>query len=525
MNSFLNSALSLRRRSVWEAADSGVLLWRSNFGYFILFFAIPVWVIACLLRLLPVDLKFLSYLVLWWLKPLFDRMVLHVVSRMFFGAGDKSRISERAGSVQVSRRSIILRRRLGRDLSRGLFGDLLWRRFSPSRGALMPIRVLERLGGKQFRLRKKALSAGGLNFCIVISILGIMAEALLLLGEVIFVLIMLQMFSPAAFSYLWDNPENLEFFIFAAFCFNFILAESLYVCMGFGLYISSRVEVEGWDLQILFQKFAASEKPNPAPAAKKIFLAVFFLGLLFGMLAPALNAVAEEGEESGEYFPEGFPFAGEDALERLNEILSSGDFGYETDSWGIRLKQSGKRTETPEIKFPPWMEKIRQIFSYLLRLFIILVITVFFGFSFFWFWKFYRNSFRLKGAQSSRKGGKGYVNSIPPPENPETLFAMAERFFCEGNLREAWAACLAGCLSAYSLHYSLSFPAEATEYGCFNLVRQTLPGEAERFGDLVQCWILFAYGGKAPAGGAFERALNFGRSLGKPDSTADGVIL
>jgi len=272
MNPFSVSALSLRRRSVWEAADSGILLWRNNFIHFIPFFALPVWIIACGLRLLP--FTYLSYLILWWLKPLFDRLVLHVVSARFFSepvpfrGGTSPDQSPVAGLGSGFRFRELCRGLWG--MRRGLLGDLLWRRFSPGRGARMPIRVLERMGRKQFRQRKKNLAAGGLNFCSLMSLLGFALEVMLLLSEMAFVIMITQMFFPMT-GVLRDNLETVEVFIFAAFCFNYILVGSLYVCMGFGLYINSRVEVEGWDLQLLFQKFAgSSEKFNHGVSRRKI---------------------------------------------------------------------------------------------------------------------------------------------------------------------------------------------------------------------------------------------------------------
>ena len=159
MNSVHDSALHLRSRSVWEAVDSGVLLWRSNFIYFILSFSVPVWVTACGLRLLSEELFFIPYISLWWLKPLFDRIVLYVVSKRFFDAPSNSDLKALCRGIA--------------EMSRGLLGDLLWRRFSPGRAAKMPIRVLEHLGSKQFSQRKKILESGGINFCSFIGILGL----------------------------------------------------------------------------------------------------------------------------------------------------------------------------------------------------------------------------------------------------------------------------------------------------------------------------------------------------------------
>ena len=508
MNSMGTYKLFLRRRGVWEAADSGLILWRDSFVFFLPFFAVPVWIAACGLRLLPEDFYPLSYIILWWLKPFFDRLVLHVVSLRFFGDDGSSKIRE-------------LRRGLFGSIRRGLLGDLLWRRFSPNRAACMPIRVLEFPDRRQFGLRKKTLSAGGLGFCSFISGLGLGMEVMLLLGEALFAIVITQMFFPTAFSYMQYNMESMEIIIFAAFCFNYILVESLYVCMGFGLYINSRVEVEGWDLQLLFQKFADadSSKMNAKASGinvKTIIVVCLFMTQLFGPVSN--NAYAGDAAENiQEYFPEGFPLASASSLDDLNEILDSKDFGYTKDSWEIRFKNNTDDDwEMPQLELAPWVEKLRLVFSVILRFLVIAFIAGFLIYAIFWFWKFHPNLFRrnlFNRKQKSRNGGEAYVNPLLSDESPESLFACSESFYKGGFLREAWAACLAGYIGAYSRYHFISFPVDSTEYGCLDLVREALPGEDLAFGELVQNWIRFVYGGIAPNEGAFEQALSHGRTI------------
>ncbi len=313
MNNVHDSALPLRSRSVWEAVDSGVLLWRSNFVYFIPFFAVPVWVVACGLRLFSGELFFIPYLGLWWLKPLFDRIVLHIVSKRFFGDSSMLKLNDLFRGIS--------------EMRRGLLGDLLWRRFSPGRAARMPVRVLERLGARQFAQRKKVLEGGGINFCSFISVLGLALEAALLLGEILFALMTASLFFPTAVEYLEENKQITEIFIFAAFCFNYILVESLYVCMGFGLYINSRVEVEGWDLELLFKKFV--KRQNDAKPLKIALLVCLFIVLPFS----AYSQITSD-------FPDDFPVPDEQAVLDLKEILASPDFGSEREGWTIRFKNS-----------------------------------------------------------------------------------------------------------------------------------------------------------------------------------------
>jgi hypothetical protein len=268
--------LALRRRNVWEAADAGLLLWKRNAGYFIPLFAIPFWLCAFALCFLPGLLggngsfpqavnavfggveEFLSgtrslplvwsWITLWWLNPLFDRLILHVAAKRFF-----------EGGTSLSG----LFRGLGKSLGRGLAGDLLWRRLSPWRAAVLPLRVLEPgAGGNRQRIRdrKRALSNGGFHFCIFITAWCFVFQWILLAGETLFVLIIMSIFGNLQFSGIAHFFAGKGLYYYAGWCVNTLVVESLYVCMGFGLYLNSRVEVEGWDIELLFRKFAGQRR-------------------------------------------------------------------------------------------------------------------------------------------------------------------------------------------------------------------------------------------------------------------------
>jgi hypothetical protein len=468
----------MRRRSVWEAADSGLLLWRENFVYFLPFFAFPFWVCAFILRLLPYSMRYWSWIILWCLKPFFDRMVLHVISVRFF--------EPHAGAPRILRG-------FGKSLFRSIPGDLLWRRFSPWRAVMTPVRVLERPGARRIRQRKKNLVKGGIDFCVVLSIWGFVLEWFLLAGEILFAVIIAELVRPdllvsvSADFFLYQK----EIYIFAAWCFNLMLVESMYVCMGFGLYINSRVEIEGWDLEIVFRKFAEKAKPVSAPA---VFVCIFFL-----LFPPGSGA---EDLSNG-----GVP------LGSLEKIFESKDFGGEKDSWGIRWKNEAEN-ETETISIAPWVGNIKQIFGSALRFALVAAIAALVFLMF-----LYMRKNRLPGGVKKKKyRGAAAVSSV---ESAEILFEKALAFRREGCIREAWAACLAGTLSAFSEYRGLEFPADATEYDCLSLVKKS-GLDAAPFAGLVENWIGLAYAGKDPAEGAFERAVVFGRSVAL-DAGAEGA--
>jgi hypothetical protein len=308
---------------------------------------------------------------------------------------------------------------------------------------------------------------------------------------------------------------------YVAYCVNYILVESLCVSMGFGLYINCRNETEGWDIQLLFQKFAQ----NSAAVLKTLVLcAGLFLGVFLHAEAssptdnlPSLpfkyGDYPFEPEEEKEYFPPDFMPLELVPRQSLEEILSSDDFGGTTPAWRIVPKNRDEEIEElPEIDLNPWMEKMNEYLALVLRAFIILVLAGFIVFAL-----IRLRSLRRSGLAKKRSRNV-YINSFVSDEKPETLFDRADDYFQHGLVREAWASCLCGAISAYNQYMEVTFPPDATEYNCLEMVKSRFKqGDANshvsEFGDLVRNWVLLAYGGRDPADGSFERALEFGKNI------------
>jgi hypothetical protein len=237
----LNPAAVFRRRSAWEAVDMGILLWQNNWLPLLLFFAIPAGIAVLLAGFLPqtTEMVGLGTLVFWWLKPLLDRFCLHVISVRFFEPDAPLRR---------------LFRGLFRTLRTGIAGDLLWRRLSPGRSARMPLVVLEKLKGKNYRRRKELLGRNGLGFGVSLTVICLGMMIVLEGGVMIFLYQIMDMFQEGYAGTFSDflAEKNIPSTILIALCF--ILIETLYVCMGFGLYINSRIETEGWDIELYLKK-------------------------------------------------------------------------------------------------------------------------------------------------------------------------------------------------------------------------------------------------------------------------------
>ena len=474
--------LALRHRSRWEAVDAGILLWRDNFAFLLLFFALPLWLCAFGLRIIPERIRYVSWIALWLLRPLFERSALHVISVRFFEKG--------AGLGRLCKGFF-------KTITRALAADLSWRRFSPLRAAMLPVRTLEVLPFRQIKERRRILKKGGLGFCSVLTSWALGMEIVLLTGELAFFMISLEILQPGLFTSIQDMVDGWEIYIYAAWCVNSMLIGSLYVCMGFSLYINSRIELEGWDMEITFKALAEKSKlkKNIQTAALAIFLAT-------GLLLPQRN-VSAETINNNFFSSEAVP------MEVLQEILASPDFGGERDSWSIRLKNQ-KEKETPDFNFNfnPWLEIIKQAFAYILRLALICLIVLTAILIFHYVRKF--------------RGGKTIFNmrrslrTVQRSEDaePAALLAQSRSHFSRGELRLAWGLCIAALFRTLTLHHGIAFQPGATEYDCLSAARSC--GQDRKLAVPVNHWIQFAYGGQIPPEDSYHEAVAYCMSLAHP---------
>jgi len=469
---------SFRRKNFQEAADTGILLWRENFIYFLPLFAIPLWVCAFASRIiLPDNFQIYSWLIIWFLKPLFDRIIVHIISIRFF---------ERDANLKR------LSNGLWKTLLRGLIGDLSWRRFSPLRSAMMPMRVLEKnlKPGKLTSMRKKHLKNGGLDYGFLLTIWGIAVEITLLLGQYLFFLTINELMLNGKIGIF--NFSEIEIYLFAAWCFNFILIETIYVCMGFSLYINSRIAVEGWDLEIIFKNFAEKIREK----AKKAVLIILFAFCLF---APSVS----HAEETVPY-------------EELKNILASPDFGGEKESWGIRLKHEYKKTERVDSENMESIQKVLEIisefFSNGFKIILIFIIAALIFFIIFYLRKVNWNLKNIKWNKAKNlNSSASSALKNETAEDPKILLEKALNYYKLGDIRLAWGYCTAAAIQSWQTYRKIIFPPNATESDCSIIVNQKAADKAEAgaFYKLINNWVYFAYAGKNPAEGDFNEAVNF----------------
>jgi len=293
-----NVTAEIRPRVPWESIDLGCALARRHIGAIWKAWSltvVPLWfLLAILLRHHPVWF----ILVVWWLKPIYDRVPLFVVSRALFG--DVPSVKD---VLKVWPRLLVKR----------LWFALVIGRFSPSRSLTLPISELEGLRGLPYRQRVNLLERNGGEGAAMATLVAMVLEVVAALGLVLLVFYMV----PAEISEKWkygveeffaysdfyEVPNSLLWLVAVVQMMAITLMEAFYVSAGFALYINSRTLTEGWDIELAFKRMGARLESLRKGAGVLLFILASNL-----LLTPSVNASEDSPKD------------------QISEILSDDDF-------------------------------------------------------------------------------------------------------------------------------------------------------------------------------------------------------
>ena len=239
-----NLVIETRLRNAWSSIDLGFVFARQFWFRGVLLYLFVAFPFFVLTRIFTDYGSVLPFLILWWLKPLFERPILYFMSRELF--------SDKTG---------VLRTLLNyRDwLFPGLFSILITRRISLARAMYAPITLLERPTSSAYGSRALVL---GNKF----SGEGLWLTLILFFTEVVFAISLLSLLAimfpehiDVAIAWANDLEQSSAVLDFVTLLIMATIAP-FYVAAGFILYISRRVELEGWDIEICFRDWMRNYK-------------------------------------------------------------------------------------------------------------------------------------------------------------------------------------------------------------------------------------------------------------------------
>ncbi len=491
-------AITLRTRSNWEAIDLGFALARQWFlrlwGAWLIG-ALPVFIIIISLTHLINNEVFntLIFIFFWWLKPLYEQPLLHILSRQLF-------------SEPVTLTDI--RKNYFQVVKPQLSALLLWRRLSLSRSFNNPVAMLENINGKARRTRLSVLHSQQSSASQWLTIICLHLELLLYIALLffIFALVPSDLYSDFKFIEIFDE-ENLLFITITniAYFIAISIIAPFYVAAGFSLYITRRVKLEGWDIELAFKRMKNRLDNNHNGIKHNILVRVclpFIISLFIFSVSPEKSFADDNFSVTKEY-----------SKTTIENVLELDDFGKTTveKSWAFIGSEDSKENNTESSN---WLENFFEwIFE---KIFdgdvsnglniLEVIIWVAAAASLIWLIKKYshwltwinlrpRKSKKANSIPNTILGMNMNVDSLP-----KDVLAVFSKHINDKQYRQALSLLYRSALSFIVHQGDIEILASATEQECSNLISDKRNSdEATFFQALTHAWILLAYADHTPS--------------------------
>ena len=441
----------------------------------------------------------LAWLLMWWLKPWFDRVPLYVLSRAVFGPVPDT--------LQVLR---------ARELFRpGLVAWLSWRRLHPARALLLPVDLLEGVSGARRATRASVLlrAVGAQAFGLLSAFLAIEFACLASVIALSLFFVPTEFLSESAralFETLFETPPPwAQVLLFALWWLSVSLAEPAYVASGFGLYLHRRTQLEAWDVELVFRRLATRARAL-ASAAAALLPAALLCATLALAATPALakpvqakpapltptQLLGESASTPAPAFDRAVDRAYADpALQRTKTVTR----------WVLRQP---KEREKEREEMPGWLRAISMavaaIGEYGLWILAAILLALV-------LWRLPRwlpwVRAQLREAAPLPELQEAEVREAEPL--PDDVPAVARSLWREGRQRDALALLYRASVERLSARLGVPFPPGATEADCLRRARRLEDEEARgSFTAVVRTWQRAAYARQFPADGDFESLLS-----------------
>jgi hypothetical protein len=471
--------LRLRVRTGWEAIDLGLRLTARH--------ARAVWG-AWFAATLPLTLVVwaacwsqpgLALLLLWWVKPVSNRFVLHVLAQAVFG--ETPSVARTLGAWR-------------QVLRHGLGAALLWRRWDPARSFHQPIAQLEQQTGRAAAQRRRALGRNAWGQAVWLSVVTRLFAVALFLSAAMLV----RIFTPESIEAevpangMWDLLSRWSWDDSLASYLVLCLTEPFYVGAGFALYLNRRVQIEGWDIELALRlmnaRVAALADPDRHSAqrmraAVSALVAGAVVSLVLGLF-PAFEAglgVAQAQEVSGQ----------QDPAQVIKEVLAGPDFGSTRDdtSWRFIPEEQRKELAWNLRWLKRWFDFAAQggqVIGWIVLVIALMAILRFVLLT----WG------RHEGARAAAWQAPEVLFglAIAPQTLPEDIAGAARALALAGDIRGALSLLYRGVLSQLVHQHQVRLSEGDTERDTLQRAAPVLGANASALlAELVQAWQLTAY--------------------------------
>lgn len=497
-------SVALRPRNHWESIDLGIAMARAHWKLLM-----AAWLMCFVPVVLVASLIFLSHpwaapLFVWWLKPLFDRIPLFLLSRATFGVMPGMR--ETLQSLLP-----VWRRNLLRDLTIG--------RFNLARSFDMPVRDLEGLRGKACRQRLKGLHKRTRSSAVWLTLACANFEWVVSLSLIGLIYLFIPQGAHSGFLgmiFAPDQPAWTAVLLNGTYYLAITLIEPFYVAGGFALYLNRRTLLEGWDIEIVFRRLAQRMQPQPGSTAVQpvagLFVAFALAACLVGFPHEALAENASGSESAAPHEvpavtqakavaaePAGAPIRVKTQRARIAKVMAHKDL--QTTRKETRWKYTGKQTQKKKSvewnglkNFLDALAAVARAVEVVLWSLLALAVA----------WLIHKRKHwlkRLRMPSPPEKTAKVLFGlDIQPESLPADVADAAWDLWQSGQPRAAMSLLYRGALSHLVTREKLELGVQATEEDCLRVCRQRVaPEVGDYFNRLTRAWQQLAYAARSPA--------------------------
>lgn len=496
-------AIALRPRNGWEAIDLGIRLAlraaRQIYPAWLLFAGVLSLLLFGLAWALDIETVW-PFLLLWWLRPLSDRVILHQVSHLVFGEAPGLRASFSALPRLI--------------LRSGLAGDLLWRRIDLRRGLRMPVVVLEGLRSKPARQRRTLLTRRVSGAGIWLTVGFSWLETVFCLGGIALIFMLLPESMRADFNFralMFGEWRWLDVVASGLFIAAHLFIEPLYVAASFMLYLKRRNDLEAWDIELQFRRIAQARETAQTSAARGLMVTLLLgCALLPGW--PAGPAQAQAQTPTQTVVDKARETRIQQAPATAREVLKDPVFGNEETRHEWRWRPFDFKG--PDVDAPDWLTQWSEGMGRFIKAFA----------------RFLAASGRIVGwallavvivvllvviareLRRRQRGGRSFTPlaelagfDIRPESLPDDVAAAARSLLQAGRAREALSLLFRGALSALSWRDHVPFAPGDTEGDCLDRVHQHAAHCFAPLARLLAGWQTLAYAHREVEAAALEQ--------------------
>jgi len=466
----------IRPRNAWESVDLGfILVQRWWLDLYKVWFAIilPLFVlIYCTTYLLGIS-KYATFII-WWLKPLYDRIVLHFLSHAVFDEHPTIKQTYKALP------SLIFNSRL--------FLNLTFLRLDLARSFHLPIWQLEKPSFMASFKRSRVMQKGTANIATWLTVVCVHFEWVLTIALFGLIYLLIPVNVEIEWHYFFFAEEETGWFGILTAMIEFIvlgIIEPFYVAAGFSLYLNRRTHLEGWDIELSFRRIAKRLTELKNSILPFIIIGIFTLSFL-----PTLTQAQTASPEMAKTY--------------IEEVLQQPEFGEtkEVYEWRYIDDKEINNQQIPDFNmnadFRKFLSLVFANFFEIILWLIVIGVTIYLIIYLSkkpWTQPFFETQ-QHTTYQFSQHILKQQVDEKMLPDN---IAQDAWQLWQDDKKRAAISLLYRGSLYTLQTHKGLNIHESATEKECVNLVKRTQSEEiGHYFVKLTHSWQAIAYAKQLP---------------------------